>query len=217
MSDRRDQFLIELYKQMMNDINRHILVIWQSIATLVAAFAVFALVEKKVVTLDLAASIVVLLCGWLCLHLLDASYWYNRNLAIIANIERQFLLTSDLRDIHYYFGSHRPDNRMIKHLKIQQMLGIGLGCLVVLYHLLVQVLPGLTAPISNFEPQRMLPYVIVAAAVWYWNALRKNRNTAYAEFLANSPGIAVNTDSVSYGVGHGYDDRQTPSSTKSPP
>ena len=116
MTDRRDQFLIEMYKQMMNDINRHILVVWQSIATLVAAFAVFALVEKKVITLDIATSIIVLLCAWLCVHLLDASYWYNRNLAIIANIERQFLMTSDLRDIHHYFGSHRPGNRMIKHL-----------------------------------------------------------------------------------------------------
>ena len=75
---------------MMNDINRHILVVWQSIATLVAAFAGFTLVEKQMITLDLATSILILLCAWLCLHLLDASYWYNRNLGIIANIECQF-------------------------------------------------------------------------------------------------------------------------------
>jgi hypothetical protein len=32
------------------------------------------------------------------------SYWYNRNLVIIANIERQFL---GRKEIHYYFGKHR--------------------------------------------------------------------------------------------------------------
>jgi hypothetical protein len=129
MSDRRDTFLIEMYKQMMNDINRHILVVSQSIATLVTAFAVFTLVDTQVITLDLATSILILLCAWLCLHLLDASYRYNRNPAIIANIECRFLAESDLKEIHYYFVSHRPNSGMIKHLKIQQMLGVGLGLL----------------------------------------------------------------------------------------
>src|SRR5690554_1590058 len=130
----REEFLLKMYDQMFNDINRHIMVVWQSIGVLVGAFAIFALVEKNVISLDIATSIILLLSAWLVAHLFDAAYWYNRNLAVIANIERQFLLKSDLKEIHYYFGSHRQKNKMIEHLRIQLSLGAALAGLVLLYH-----------------------------------------------------------------------------------
>jgi hypothetical protein len=123
----REELLLKMYDQMFNDINRHIMVVWQSVGVVVGAFAIFSLVEKNVVSLDIAVSVVLLLCAWLHAHLLDAAYWYNRNLVIIANIERQFLKREDLKNIHYYFGAHRPKNKMIEHLRIQVALGNGLS------------------------------------------------------------------------------------------
>src|SRR5579859_5541016 len=102
--DDRKEFLTKMYDQMFNDINTHILVIWQSVGVLIGSFAVFALSEKGIIPIDLAISLVIILASWLMAHLYDASYWYNRNLVIIANIERQFLQKDDLRQIHYYFG-----------------------------------------------------------------------------------------------------------------
>jgi len=204
MNDRRDEFLVEMYQQMFNDINRHIMVVWQSVGVLVGAFAIFALVEKNVISADIATSIIVLLCAWLYAHLVDSGYWYNRNLAIIANIERQFLTKDDLRNIHYYFGKHRPNNKMITHLRIQQALGIGLGALVLLYHFLTRVLPGVSLPLCAFEPVRALPYVVAVAALVYGTYIRNDRNKAYEEFLRNSPGIDVDTKGVTYGIGHGF-------------
>ena len=202
--DARQEFLIEMYKQLLSDINRHIVVVWQSVGVLVSAFAVFALVEKHVVPLDIAASLIMMLCGWLYAHLLDASYWYNRNLVMIANIERQFLLISDLRDIHYYFGAHRPGNRMITHLKIQMALGTGIGLLVLLFHFLDRVLPGFGSPIALFEPLRGLPYVAALAGTVYIYNVKRHRDDSYAEFLENSPGREINAENVRYGRGHGY-------------
>jgi hypothetical protein len=193
-----------MYKQLMADINRHIMVVWQSVGVLVGAFAVFALVEKKVLSLDIATSLIVLLCGWLYAHLLDASYWYNRNLAMIANIERQFLNVSDLREIHYYFGSHRP-NKMFTHLRIQADLGIGLSVLVVLIHFFVRVAPGINEPIANLELQRTLPYLTLGAMAFYGYQLKSHRDTSYQEFLKNSPGIPINTTGIEFGKGHGHD------------
>src|SRR5229473_588490 len=95
----RKEFLLKMYDQMFNDIDTHILVVWQSVGVLVGAFAIFALAEKQVISFDMATAMVVLLASWLLAHLQDASYWYNRNLVIIANIERQFLVESDLRSI----------------------------------------------------------------------------------------------------------------------
>jgi|SRR3954467_6991923 len=120
----RQKFLLHMYDQMFNDINRHIIVVWQSVGVLIGAFAILALIEKHIITLDLGAGILVIICCWLLANLLDSSYWYNRNLAIIGNIEREFLSETDLRDIVYYFGAHRPTNKMITHLRIQRALGL---------------------------------------------------------------------------------------------
>lgn len=133
-SDRRDEFLIAMYEQLMNDINRHITVVWQSIATLVAAVAVFGFVKDNILSFDLAVSIVILICVWLIWHVYDACYWYSRNLVIISNIERQFLIDSDLKDIHYYFGKHRPSAKMISHLRYQRHLALFVSIMFLAFH-----------------------------------------------------------------------------------
>ena len=205
----REEILLRIYDQLFNDINRHITVIWQSISVVIGAFAVFALVEKSIISIDLASSIVVLLVVWLIAHLYDASYWYNRNLAIIANIERQFLERNDLREIHYYFGKHRPVNSMLTHLKIQFALGVGLGFLVFTYHFIVRVVPGFSSSLANFDFGRSLPYILLLAAIMYLYWLRNNRNKSYLEFLKNSPGKDIDTIGIDYGVGHGFSHKKS--------
>jgi MFS family permease len=204
MMNRRDEFLVEMYRQMFNDINRHIMVVWQSVGVVIGALAAFALVEKNIITVDWAAVFIVLLCGWLLANLTDSNYWYHRNLVIIANIERQFLEKSDLKDIHYYFGKHRPGKKMITHLLIQQYLGFGLAALVLLLHFLLRVRPGIGVPWRNLDPVRALPYLIAAAVAICIVCLRKRCARAYKEFLENSPGILVDTSGITYGPGHGF-------------
>lgn len=203
MSLDRQELLLKMYDQLFNDINRHIVVIWQSISVLIGSFAIYALVEKKIISIDLASAIIVLLSAWLISHLYDSAYWYNRNLTMIANIERQFLLKEDLKDIHYYFGKHRPVNSMLTHLKIQYALGIGLCSIVLLYHFFVRVVPGFTASFRNIDPVRSLPYLVLFASFFFLKWLRKNRRDSYQEFLDNSPGIEVDVTGINYGVGHG--------------
>lgn len=202
--EKRAEFLMEIYRQMFNDINTHILVVWQSVGVLVGALALFALVEKGVLTIDWASSLVVFLAAWLLAHLYDASYWYNRNLVIIANIERQFLYRSDLHAVHYYFGKHRA-NTMLTHLRIQWVLGIGVAVFYLCLHFVTQVLPGWGAPWSSFRVQKVLPYLIAVIGGICLLRLRRDRAKAYAEFLENSPGVEVNTEGVEYGVGHPVD------------
>lgn len=200
----REDLLLKMYDQMFNDINRHIMVVWQSVGVLVGAFAVFALVEKNVVPLDFAVCIVLLLALWLMAHLFDAAYWYNRNLVIIANIERQFLLKEDLKEIHYYFGSHRPNNKMIYHLRIQMMLGVALVLMVLSYHFYVQVVPGFDLPLKNISLVRCLPYLLTFGAAVYLFRLKNDCKTKYEEFLRESPGKVVDTAGTSFGIGHGH-------------
>ena len=157
MLDDRREFLIKMYDQMFNDINTHILVVWQSVGVVVGAFAVFSLVEKNIIPTDFACSLMILLCAWLIAHLYDASYWYNRNLVIIANIERQFLKKSDLSEVQYYFGKHRGKSAMLTHLRIQYGLGVAIAGMFLTYHFSLRVWPGITAPASHFEFTRASP------------------------------------------------------------
>lgn len=202
MNDERKEFLIHMYDQMFNDINRHIVVIWQSISVIVGAFAILALVEKEIIPLDIAISILIILVAWLFSHLYDASYWYNRNLIIIANIERQFLKESDLKDIQCYFGKHRKGNKMIGHLSIQFGLGVLLLFIIIYYHFTERVLPGLDEPFSNFEPIRCIPYIILVLSLLRVRKIKIDRKESYEVFLADSPGIEINTEGIEYRKGH---------------
>lgn len=205
MDDRRE-FLLEMYRQMFSDINRHMTVVWQAVSVVVGAFAILALVEKNIIPVDIAVALIVVLCAWMYAHMLDGGYWYNRNLAMISNIERQFLNKSDLRDIQYYFGKHRSKkNKMISYFRVQAGLAIAIGTLVILFHFLTRVLPGWHEPWSSFEPSRTLPYISVAAAVGVCVWFANDRQKAYENFLTNSPGLTVDTSTVTYGTGHTVD------------
>ena len=201
--DKRDQFLIAMYNQLMNDINRHIIVVWQSIATLVAAIAAFSLVKDNIISIDIAVTVVLIACVWLIAHVYDASYWYNRNLVIIANIERQFLLQNDLKDIHYYFGKHRPPGTMISHLRIQRALGVAVAALVLLFHTYVVIVPALCG-LKGFDLFNLGPWVVFLAGCWVWHRSARDSKIKYEEFLENSPGIAIDTSDIEYRSGHGF-------------
>lgn len=204
--DERKTFLMEMYRQMFADINRQMTVVWQAVSVLVGAFALLALVEKNIVPLDVAISLIVILAAWMYAHMLDGGYWYNRNLVIIANIERQFLLKSDLHDIQFYFGKHRTDkNKMISYFKIQAGLAIAIALLVLLFHFVKRVLPGLRLPMSDFDPSRALPYLAGLGSVVICHLLAEDRRKSYENFRQNSPGIDIDTASVVFGRGHDVD------------
>lgn len=200
---RRVEFLLKMYDQMFADINRHILVVWQSVGVLFGAAAIFALVEKQVITLDFACAIFVIVAGWSVSNSLEAGYWYNRNLAIIANIERQFLLKSDLKDVHYYFGAHRPKNKLLDQLWLQIILATLISAIFLAFHFATRVQPGFRAPVSNFEWQRALPYIVlIVVVILLWCEVSR-LDKKYKEFLENSPGVDVDITGIKYGIGHG--------------
>ncbi len=202
MNEMRREFLLRMYDQMFNDINRHILVVWQSVGVIVGAFAIFGLVEKGIVSKDVASGIILLLCAWSIAHIYDAAYWYNRNLVIIANIERQFLKDEDLKEIHWYFSAHRKKNKMISHLEIQFFLSIGLAVIVLLYHFSTSVFPGFRSSWSSFDPQKTIPYIVFVISFYFLKKVRKGKNERYKEFIEKSPGKEMNIPEDNSPVGH---------------
>jgi hypothetical protein len=183
----REEFLMEMYSRLWDNISRHVTISWQAITAVFTATAALALSEKRVLNVDVAASLVLIVCAWAVCHYYDASAWYNRNLVIVANIERQFLKDEDVKEIHFYFTRHRNPT-MIEHFKLHSGLVIAIGLLVLGYHFAERVLPGLRHPGSSFEFSRAVPYAVaVVGLVSVW-MVRHAVTAKYRMLLTLSPG-----------------------------
>jgi hypothetical protein len=177
-----------MYHEVWGNINRHLTIIWQAAAVLGGAFGVFAFVDKGVLTIDISTSLVLLIASWLVAHVYDANSWFNRNLVIVANIERQFLRRSDEKDIHFFFTRHRKSGDLVEHLRVQRNLGVGIGAIVLGHHFVTRVLPFLGAQWLHVEAQRALPYLVAAICALWISRLRASRMANYSEFIKKSPG-----------------------------
>ncbi len=201
--DDRKTFLLEMYRQMFADINRQMTVVWQTVSVVIAAFALLALVEKKIVSLDIATSLIIMLSAWMYANMLDGGYWYNRNIVIIANIERQFLLKTDQKDIQFYFGAHRTTkNTMISYFKIQAYLAIAIAMLVLIFHFSERIFPLPSYRLCELPLNRTFPYITALMSVLLCFFFSQDRQRSYKSFVENSPGIDIDTTGVVYGPGH---------------
>ncbi|MBZ5720719.1 MAG: hypothetical protein LAO03_10095 [Acidobacteriia bacterium] len=192
MADDRTEFLLRMYTEMWNNINRHLTVVWQSVGVLAGAFAIFALVEKQTITLDVATALMVVIATWHLGHVYDANTWFNRNLGIIANIERLFLKEEDTKNIQFYFAEpHRKAGSLVSHLTVQRNFGYAIAALVLVYHFSIRILPLFHKQGSPREFQRFAPYVL-AIVCWLWlEAYRRSQIEKQKEFLTKSPGVEL--------------------------
>jgi hypothetical protein len=202
--DYRKQLLLKLYDQLWNSINVHITAIWQSVSLFIGAFALLALIEKNILSLDMATSLIIIMSGWLLAHVIDASFWYNRNLVMIANIEREFFEPEDAHRIHFYFVAHRPKNRMIKHYRLQFALGVAIGGLFLLHHFVTQILPNIRFSLHAVDIGAWMPYACSLVVVLYVKWWRRETDRAYANFLRNSPGGQVSFEGIVFDAHHGF-------------
>lgn len=190
--DRRE-FLKQMYGEMWNNINRHLTVTWQAVAVLAGGFALFfGLAEHEAIPVDGAAALMLLLVAWQLCHVYDANTWFNRNLGIISNIERQFLTRSDAKEIEFYFTEpHRKPGNLLGHLLVQRDFGIGVAVLILLIHFTTRVLPGIHSPWSNFDPIRGVPYLTALACLWWVRKSRARQIERQREFVTRSPGAEI--------------------------
>lgn len=182
----RAQLLLAMYRSTWDNVNRHILVVWQSIGALTAAFAASYLSGKATAGADIGTALVVVATAWAGANVIDASGWFNRNLYIIRNIERQLLAKNDGLVVHPFFLKPARTG-MIEHLRIQLTLIAAVGALALLQHFLTRVLPFLDLH-AKIDFARWTPYVIVVAAVPVLGKLHKHVQSQFLELVRIAPG-----------------------------
>jgi hypothetical protein len=190
MDAPRTEFLLEMYRQTSNHLNRHVVLLWQSVALLGGAYAAFAFQEKNVISIHHATAIALLLCGWFCANVYDAYAWFDRNLVIITNIERLFLDKQDLLDVHPFFLKHRDAAKLVQHFRIQLFLGVMIAFIVSVVHFYKQVLPSFKIPNGVFDLELALPYGILLISLGYCARIRHEVIKKANQLRASSPGVA---------------------------
>ena len=122
---------------------------------------------------------------------IEANYWYNRNLVIIANIEKQFLYIEDLKDIHHYFSNHRKDNQMLKMMVIQLLFFLAISILVLIFHFVQQVYSSFHLNIHDIDFIKSTPYFLTFVSCILLYKFYCNRIESYNSFIARSPGLIL--------------------------
>lgn len=160
----REKFLLAMYVQLWNNINRHVLLVWQPVTTLGATLALLSLVEKKVFGLDIATSLSVIVSTWLIAHTLDASTWFRRNQEMIGYIESVFLTNKDKEGLGPFVGVPPSSKKPILYFRIQAILGYSVMALMITHHLVQRVHPAFVL-FGQPDFSKWMPYGCVAASL----------------------------------------------------
>lgn len=187
----RSEFLLAMYKAMWDNINRHITVLWQAVAVLGATFGVAFFAGRDTATwqqspvFDLAAGLMIALSCWLVAHAIDASRWFNRNIQIIANIERSLshLLRIAEYPHPYMTPSLRRGSPMPAHMRIQVALAALLALTAFVAHAIVRVAPVLRIDTEcPFPFTRALPTLSLFASLILAKHLHSRAKMKHEQF-----------------------------------
>jgi hypothetical protein len=182
----RQQFLLSMYDQMWNNTTRHITLIWEPITVIFAIIGSILVAEFQNLNffiMSIFIFVAYLVIGWFLAHIYDSSGWVNRNLVIITNIEKQFLVASDAQEIHPYFNLDHKKRKMLEHFKIQYFLGIVLGFAVTIYYVGKCFLNGFCFSNATYIPAAG----IIIAAIYVYHVRQSSKNS-FQELIQNSPG-----------------------------
>lgn len=197
MDKQRSDFLIKMYEQLSLEINRHILIVWQPIGIMVGSLTLLHYVENKSIPINVAMPLIYLSILWLFANIIDCNYWYNRNQAMITNIEKEFLNEEDISKIHYYFGKHKKYT-LVRHFKIQFYFAMIFTVFMTCYYYNKLNIGDLSIHFIK-NPSFLLLFMGSFYISWFYDY----RISCYNEFIRNSPGKLVLHNNTNYpGRGH---------------
>jgi hypothetical protein len=189
---RRDDFLLEMYKECSGHLDRHVSSVWECFAVLVVA-ATAVTVDHGDLVFDYAIAFAIVVCIWFGASNIDASSWFNRNITIIANIERLFLDRGDAKLVHRHFLRPLRRPKMVRYFKVHFALAMVLAVGLLLMHLQLRLSP-LGFEIKVTEAARLLPAAVfivgLLTLVWIdcaWKSGQTEDNIA-------CPGMDISED-----------------------
>lgn len=185
--DERKQFLLKMYDQMWNNISRHINLTGQCVGAVVGSSVLIYFSQSTPQWMDIACSLIYCIWAWLINQIYDSNNWCNRNMAIVSNIERQFLTKSDETEIHCFISGPFKAEHVLQNFKTQVALSISIVSIVGVVHFTQRVFPWLSGK-TPFEILVLLPIIFFFAFFVSLFIIRRVTFNKQKEFLETSPG-----------------------------
>ncbi len=186
---KRAEFLIKMYETYNAEIARHFGLAWQAVSVFLASIVAIVAAIKEIAGIPAYAiiSLYFFLVTWAIEVVIDAAFWYNRNLVVVANIERQFMKPSDARDIHWYFLEHRPFNKPITFMRSLLLFLVSIALAVLLFYFLLPEINKQKEFFCTFSSY--IPLLVALGLSLVIRNFAIGKNSEYSTFLANAPGI----------------------------
>lgn len=193
---QRHEFILQYYDMAQKDLERHLKLGWETIATAAGAVTLLSVGQQGYLPVPIAVTIAITVCFWGIWNVIDAAYWATRAIAFLANVEALYFYKEDSQYFNPYAGSH-PRLQLMDSLKAQFVAVVTvviMASIFLLFHV------GQRADgISNINQALMksssfrvflwfLPGYFLAGGIFYAVHLWRSRITDYRDFVKDSPG-----------------------------
>lgn len=186
---KRADFLIKMYETYNAEIARHFGLAWQAVSVFLASIVAVVAAINKIAGIPayVVICLYLFLVTWAVEVVIDAAFWYNRNLVVVANIERQFMKPSDAKDIHWYFLKHRPFNKPITFMRSLLLFLVSIALAVLIFYFALPEINGQKD--FFFNVSSYIPLLVALGLGLVIRNFAIDKNKEYLTFLANAPGI----------------------------
>ena len=195
-SIKRKDFLSISCNNLYDSINTHYKFSWEIAILFISSLAVFINHQcgKEELT-DYITTICLSIAMWAIAHIYESNFWYRRNIAIISNIERQFLYKEDSKEILHFFNKSSKKYSVIDSLKINLVLVIFISVILLIYHISYRLIPFCNNSTGEHNCSCLsifLPYLSLIVLYCYLvQPTKTKREKDYDDFIMNSPGINI--------------------------
>lgn len=183
---QRHDFILHYYNMAVKDLDRHLLIGWQTIAVVAGAAASLSLGYKGDLPVPIAVVVTVVVLCWGMLNIIDANFWALRAIAFLANVEAVYFRESDRQFFNPYAGKH-PRYELLRTLAYQAWLILALLAVAVVF----AIWSGLDYG-SVTEPRDVLLWSLslwfLLGGIWVIFTSWRRQLGGYRRFVKDSPG-----------------------------
>lgn len=193
---QRHEFILHYYDMAVKDLERHLQMGWQTIATAAGAIATLSAGQQGYLPIPVAVTTAFIVCFWGINNVIDANYWANRAIAFLANVEAVYFYKEEQSVFNPYAGLH-PPYRLMDSLKVQFYAVVGIAFVTIIFFILH--IAQRTANFSTFGVMVsggsyikvgiwLAPPLSFFILLYYTLAQWKRRVSDYLSFVKKSPG-----------------------------
>lgn len=203
---QRHEFILHYYDMAVKDLERHLKMGWQTIATAAGAIATISAGQQGYLPTPIAVSVALIVAFWGIENIIDSNLWALRAIGFLANVEALYFYKDDQRVFNPYAGQH-PPYALMDSLKSQfyAVLFIALMSITFFVIQIHQRAPDFTILMGKITGSGriklafwLLPIFLLIILANRSVAEWKRRKDDYLRFVTQSPGPGMLTDRDKY-------------------